>query len=144
MKKITALIFISLCFLALAFPIKASAAHFELAPQSLTIDQDTEFNINLYLNTGGKLINGLDAILNFPTDLLEVKEITFSSRFPTNIKSYSNSTGKIEIHSSAFSITDISSENDTVATVKFKTKKEGTAAVYFTCNPGHTDDSNHS
>jgi hypothetical protein len=137
-----ALIFFSALFLFLAAPAKAQAASFELSPQSLTINKDAEFNINLYLNTGGKLINAIDSLLNFPTNLLEVKDISFSSRFPTNIKSYNNSTGKIEIHSAAFSVSDISSSNGTVATIKFKTKAEGTTSVYFTCNPGQTTDSN--
>jgi hypothetical protein len=141
MKK-TALFFVFFSLLFFAAPAKAFAAHFELSPQNLTINDDTEFNVNLYLNTGGKLINAIDALLNFPQSLLEVKEISFSSRFPTNIKSFDNSTGKIEIHSAAFSVGDISSSNGTVATVKFKSKAEGTASVYFTCNPGQTTDSN--
>jgi hypothetical protein len=141
MRK-TALFFVFFAFFFLTAPAKAFAAYFELSPQNLTQGKDTEFNINLYLNTGGKLINAIDALLNFSTNLLEVKEISFSSRFPTNIKSYNNSTGKIELHSAAFSISDISSSNGTVATIKFKTKAEGTASVYFTCNPGQTTDSN--
>ena len=63
-------IFISLFALVNAQPVHA-AANLTLSPSSKTITKGNNFTVSVYTNTGGELVNTLQANLSYPTSKLQ-------------------------------------------------------------------------
>lgn len=138
MKKILPLIFISLIFLA--FPFKAQAAHFYLEPQSAEQNKDQEFEVFLKLDTTNEKTSGVDIVLNFDKEVLEVKSVSFSSLYALNDAQINSSAGQLKLYSTMNSPTSSFKGNDRLATIKLKGIAQGNGKLSFSCQSGATGD----
>lgn len=85
---------------------------------------------HIYLNTSGASVNGVTADFTYPSDLLEVTELsTDNMLFIDYIENDYSQTGIVYI--SCYSIEGINGEGN-IATVKFKTLQSGEAVLKFT------------
>jgi len=115
-------------------PYIAGAATLSIAPSASSISTGNIITVKVIVNTVGKYINNIDSVIQFPTDLLEVVSISKSSSIfslwveePT----FSNYTGKIKFNGGV-STPGFNGSSGTVASITFKSKKEGTASIVFT------------
>jgi len=127
----------------LLFPQGVQAAALQLSPPGGTLDVDETMDVKINLSlSSGESVSGVDAELTFDNDKLQVTTIEESSLFNTYpISTYSNDNGTIQV--SGITETGSSlSDGGTLATVTFKGKSAGTAAVTFDFTSGSTTDSN--
>jgi hypothetical protein len=90
--------------------------------------------MKVYVNTLGKSINNADAIIQFPTDMLDVISITKnSSIFSLWVEepSFSNNIGTITFNGGVPS-PGYTGQSGYIVSVTFKAKKQGTASILFT------------
>jgi hypothetical protein len=126
-------VFILIVF-SLLFASKTDAASLSLLPSPSTISVGNIFTIKVVVNTEGKVVNNAEAVVQFPTDLLEVISITKSSSiFSLWVEepSFSNYTGKI-IFNGGVPNPGYNGSNGYIASITFKAKKEGSASIIFT------------
>lgn len=125
------------------FPQGVQAAALQLSPPGGTLDVDETMDVKINLSlSSGESVSGVDAELTFDNDKLQVTTIEESSLFNTYpISTYSNDNGTIQV--SGITETGSSlSDGGTLATLTFKGKSSGTAAVTFDFTSGSTTDSN--
>ena len=119
---------------------QTASPHLSLNPTVREVDAGFIFNVTVSVNTGGQSTNGVDAIVQYTSTLLEVVNVTEGTFFPT-ITTITTTAGKIEI----YGVADTGSPKTgtgTLATITFRGRAPGTASVGFLCQPGGTNDSN--
>jgi hypothetical protein len=139
-KKILSSIILScLFFVAVSvFSTGVSAAdkiYFD--PSSINTTKDTNFQVDVKIDVGSVQIFGADAVINYPSDDLTVKSITYGGFFSDHIAPI-QSTGQIILRGSFFnSISGSGSGSGTFATLVFTTNKNsGTGSIAFKCSGG--------
>jgi len=136
-------VFLVFSFWFLVFGAKgANAAYFSLEPKTQTSSTGAAFDVKLEINTEGEQTTSADVVLLFDKDVLEVTGVTPADFYPQNFKNIAE--GKVYIGGAVESPTEYKSGEDTLATITFKGKTEGTTVVRFDCTPGKTSDSNIS
>ncbi len=127
--------YIGVFFLAIVFllPQFSFAATLSLSPSSSNVNVGNIVSIRVVVNTEGVAVNNGEAIIQYPTDLLEVISISKSSSIfslwveePT----FSNGSGRISFNGGAAN-PGFNGTNGTAASITFRAKKAGTASVIF-------------
>ncbi|MDD3531936.1 MAG: cohesin domain-containing protein [Candidatus Shapirobacteria bacterium] len=119
---------------------QTSSPHLSLSPTVKEVNAGVNFNVTVSVDTGGQQVNGVDAVVQYDSSLLEVVSVSEGTFFPT-ITTITTTLGKVEI----YGVADTGSPKTgtgTMATITFKGKASGTAAVNFICQSGSTNDSN--
>lgn len=142
MKKITYLFSILIvCFL---FVNCVNAASLSLSPNKGDYKLNEKFSVEILLDTEGEAVDGADVHLNYPSNILEaVKVIPGDLMSQTMMNKINSEDGSI--HFSQITDADsyfTSSGQQMLATVVFKSIKEGNAKVDFDFTAGDTRDSN--
>ena len=120
-------------FIYFFIPYLANAASLSLSPSSNKVSEGNIFTIKVNVDTRDKYINNTDAIIQFPTDLLEVVSVSKSSSiFSLWVEepSFSNITGRVTFNGGAATPGFIGSSGNIIS-ITFKAKKEGTASILF-------------
>ena len=136
--------FFLLSFLLLINPsaslAQTSSPHLSLTPTVKEVNAGINFNVTVSVDTGGQQASGVDAVVQYDSSLLEVVSVSEGTFSPT-ITTITTTLGKVEI----YGVADTGSPKTgtgTLATITFKGKAPGTAAVSFVCQSGSTSDSN--
>jgi hypothetical protein len=136
--------FFLLSFLLLINPsaslAQTSSPHLSLTPTVKEVNTGINFNVTVSVDTGGQQASGVDAVVQYDSSLLEIVSVSEGTFFPT-ITTITTTLGKVEI----YGVADTGSPKTgtgTLATITFKGKAPGTAAVSFVCQSGSTSDSN--
>lgn len=111
----------------------SDAATLSLTPSTSSVTVGNIVSISVKVNTQGKYINNSEAIIQFPTDLLEVVSISKnSSIFSLWVEepSFSNTKGQITFNG-GIANPGFNGSNGTLAVVTFKAKKAGSASVIY-------------
>ena len=126
MKKI---IFIFALFLLIIMPAgKTEAASLYISPVNGEYLVDSSFSVSVSVNSLGTSINAIEAVINYPADILEVKSISKSnSILKLWIKEPTFSNGVISFSGGTPAPDFIGSGNNIV--VNFLAKKEGKASL---------------
>ncbi|KUK84088.1 MAG: hypothetical protein XD98_0177 [Microgenomates bacterium 39_6] len=131
-------------FLVLLLPFtsfaQTSSPHLSLSPTVKEVNTGVNFNVTVSVDTGGQQVSGVDAIVEYDSSLLEVVNVSEGTFFPT-ITTITTTLGKVEIYGIA-DAGALKSGTGTLATITFRGKTAGTAAVSFACQTGSTNDSN--
>ena len=111
----------------------AAAGTFSISPASGTQTLNSTFNVDVKFDTGADSVKTVKAYLTFPANLLSVDDIlTVGSSVVTWAERlYSNTNGTVSL-SGDVGASGISGSGKLLATIKFKAKANGTAAVKFT------------
>lgn len=119
---------------------QTSSPHLSLTPTVKEVNTGINFNVTVSVDTGGQQASGVDAVVQYDSSLLEVVSVSEGTFFPT-ITTITTTLGKVEI----YGVADTGSPKTgtgTLATITFKGKAPGTAAVSFVCQSNSTSDSN--
>lgn len=111
--------------------INTEAATLSVSPGSHTVSVGNIFTLKVKVDTQGKYINNTEAIIQFPTDLLEVVSVSKSSSiFSLWVEepSFSNYTGKVNFNGGISTPGFIGSDG-LISSITFKAKKQGNASV---------------
>jgi len=114
--------------------------HLSFTPATKSEVLGDSFEVSVNVDTGGKSIGSVDAIIEYDQSLLEVVSVSEGLFFPT-VTSVTATPGTIKI----YGIADAGAPKTgtgILATITFKGKSAGTALVDFTCQSGSTTDSN--
>lgn len=128
--KILLLVFAVCAFI----PYKTNAATLFISPASTEVSIGNITTMKVYVDTLGKSINNAEAVIQFPTDMLDVVSITKgSSVFSlwTEEPNFSNSTGRITFNG-GIPNPGFTGRSGYVVSITFKAKKQGTASILFT------------
>lgn len=117
---------------SLFFINKVNAAYLSISPSSTPVSVGNIVSLKININTENVFINNGEAVIQYPTDLLEVVSINKSSsifNLWVEEPKFSNYTGKINFNGGVSN--PGYNGNGLVATITFKAKKEGTASIIF-------------
>lgn len=116
-----------------------AAPRLYLDPSSISVQKDHEFSVVLKIDAESNQVIGSDATLNYAGDDQEVVGVDNGGYFPEF--TWANSaTGKLEIHVYTPSIYQAKTGGGTVATIKFKAKKDsGSSTLTFGCTSAGND-----
>jgi len=146
MKKVLCLVLV-LCNLVWVKPVLAAGPLLRFSPSTGSYTNGSTFTVTIGVDSGTEKSQGVDAWVTFDSAKLEVVSIdtVTSPAFSFSLgKNIYNSDGKFDISCSS---TDMGTYQATtilgdLASVTFRAKGTGTAAVNFTCKSGSTTDSN--
>jgi hypothetical protein len=141
-KKLIILFLLFLPLTNLAYA-QTNSATLSISPASPSVNINSEFNVQIILNTGGESVNAVDARLNFDTARLTVVSITPGSLFATYpLQTHSGNLITISGIDSTFN-TPYSGNNGVFATIRFRAIQSGTPTpITFEYTNGSTTDSN--
>ena len=108
-------------------------ASLSLSPSSGTFNKDGQFAINIFLNTGGKNVVGVDVSLSFDSEKLQVQEVQPGSLFESQIV-FKNEVNGSKILLSLGSFSPYNGSGN-YGTIQFLAKTLGTASVAFDPSP---------
>lgn len=113
-------------------PLTLQAASLGIGASKVTVAPNETFSAAISVNTQGKTINNVEAVISFPSNLLEVTSVTGGSVLSLWVEnpSFSNSNGTISFNGGAPN--PGFSGSGTVANVQFRAKQAGTATLSFT------------
>lgn len=125
--KLQRLLLIVLAFYFVLFPILSQAATMSAQTLVAQVAPGKNFSIRVSLNTQGKTINNAEAIINFPTDLVQVVSVSSGGIFSLWVEppAFSNAAGTISFNGGVPNPGFTGSGQ--VMTAVFKAKKAGTA-----------------
>lgn len=131
-------------FLAICFSFSAGvvdAATLSMKPSQTQVTVGNIVNVQISVDTSGKVINNAESIIQFPKDLLEVISIDKTSIFSLWVEepSYSNNTGQLTFNGGVPN-PGFQGSNGRVLSVTFRTKKIGTASVVFSSSAVREND----
>ena len=133
-----ALSFFILIFAFCIFTVKtANAASLYFSPSSGNFSVGDIISTSVFVNTEGVAINNADAVINFPTDLLEVISVNKSgSIFSLWVEepSFSNSAGTISFNGGLPTPGVTGTAGEALNTV-FRVSSAGSASVVFSSFP---------
>ena len=130
---------LSLILFLTAFTLSISrveAASYSLNPSSRDVNSGDEFQVTFSLDPESKKVSSAQATAYFPSNLLEVRSVSFTTLFPSNDKNWDNSNGKLQLGSSEVSGGTYVDWRADWATVTFFAKGSGTATLRFGCPTG--------
>lgn len=116
-----------------AFCQRVEAAVLLIKPSQAEVSVDNIINVQVYVNTAGKVINNAESIIEYPKDLLEVISLdSRSSIFSLWVEqpTFTNSTGQVTLNGGVPN-PGFSGTNGNVISIIFKAKKAGTASILF-------------
>lgn len=120
------------------FAAKADAAKLYFDPSSKTTLQNTDFQINILVDTEDVSAFGADATISFPASDLAVKSVSNGGFFSDF--SYSQSSGKLEIHGFFSTLYQAKNGTGTLANIVFTpAKNAGSDNVTFVCTGTGSD-----
>jgi len=108
-------------------------ASLSLSPSSGAYNKDQQFAVNIFLNTGGRNIVGVDVSLSFDSEKLQVQEVAPGSLFENQIV-FKNEVGDNKILLSLGSFTPYTGSG-VYGTIQFLGKAIGSASVSFDSSP---------
>lgn len=120
--------------LFLLFPCLSEAATISIAPSAQSVSVGNIFTVQVLVNTLNQYINNGEAVIQFPTDMLEVVSLTKSSSiFSLWVEEpqYSNNTGKITFNGGVAN-PGYNGSGGSVASITFRANKTGNASIIFT------------
>jgi len=129
-----------LLFLTSFVQAQTVSPHLSLTPATKSEVLGDSFEVSVNVDTGGKSIGSVDAIIEYDQTLLEVVSVSEGLFFPT-VTSTTATLGTIKIYGIANTGAPKTGAG-ILATITFKGKSAGTALVSFTCQSGSTVDSN--
>lgn len=114
-------------------PIVFAASSLSLSPSNGNQTLSTPFSVDVKIDTGGEAAKTIKAYLSFPSALLVVDDILTTGTVITswNERLYSNNNGTINLVGD-ISGAGLNGANKLLATIKFRPKANGLAAVKFT------------
>jgi hypothetical protein len=122
----------------------AASPHLELDPSTGAISTSgTDIEVNI--DTDGEAVKSAKAVINYPTDMLEVSSVTAGTFFDDVSHNIYNDEGEVVINAnlSIDSMLDSKTGTGTLATITFTAKvSSGTAVVTFDCSSDVSTDSN--
>ena len=125
------------------FANQAEAAALQVNPPGGSFDVGDTFEVVIDLSLSDESVDGVDALLFFDADLLQVEEIAagdlFSS-YPTN--TYDNTQGTITISGVTQGSGSAVTSGGTMATITFLANAAGTSSLTFDFTSGSGTDSN--
>ncbi len=138
--------FISIFFFLGKVSFTQAAASLSLSPTSGSIAAGGTLSIGVMLDTGGAATTGVDAVITFNPQVLQVA--TTNPVVPGSLfrdqpaPTIDNTTGKLILHygvtSTAYAYTSQPGTPGLLATINFTGRTAGTSAVTFTCSPSTT------
>ena len=133
MRRILPVILLTTLLFLQSVSAAAAAAALSLSPATGTQTLNTTFNVDVRIDTGTDTIKKVIAYLTFPSQLLSVEDIvtTGSSITTWSERLYSNTNGTVSLSGETGSA-GLSGSGKLIATIKFKVKANGSAAVNFT------------
>jgi len=132
--------FLLFLFLTSFVQAQTTSPHLSLTPATKSEVLGDSFEVSVNVDTGGKSIGSVDAIIKYDQDLLEVVSVSEGLFFPT-VTSTTTTFETIKI----YGIADTGAPKTgtgILATITFKGEGAGTALVSFACQSGSTVDSN--
>lgn len=109
-------------------PAYAASATLSLSPASGSVSQGSELVVTVRMNSGGEPVNGVQANLTYPANLLDFIRIGSTSAFSV-VAENSGGGGSVQIGRGALPAV---SGSQSVATVRFRAKvNAGTATINF-------------
>jgi hypothetical protein len=128
-------IFISVFLLVASFAFygRANAAVLHMKPPQAEVTVGNIVNVQVTVDTLGKVINNAESVIQFSADLLEVVSIdNKSSIFSLWVEnpSFSNGAGQVTFNGGVPN-PGFSGSNGNILSITFRTKKVGTASVFF-------------
>jgi hypothetical protein len=150
MNKIRPIIFALLAFLTVSVKAVEAGPMLKLSPSTGSHDNGSTFDVVIGVDSVTAKTMAVDAFMTFDATKLDVVSIDAVSTGTTAFvfsmgKNIFNTEGKFDISfipSADASISDSAVIKGDLATVKFKAKAVGTAAVNFTCVSGSSIDTN--
>lgn len=111
---------------------KAEAATLYMKPSQTEVSVGNIINVQVSVDTSGKVINNAESIVQFPGDLLEVISIDKTSIFSLWVEepSFSNSLGQITFNGGVPN-PGFRGGNGKVISITFRAKKVGVASIIF-------------
>lgn len=116
----------------------AASANMYLSAYSNTVSRDHTLAVGVRINSGSDNINAVQANLTYPTDKFDFVSIASSSAFPVESES-NGGNGTIRIGRGVIGSVK---GDQLIATITFKAKAVGAAAVSFTSGSSATESSN--
>ncbi|OGM27244.1 hypothetical protein A3D00_03910 [Candidatus Woesebacteria bacterium RIFCSPHIGHO2_02_FULL_38_9] len=145
MSKLLAIV-ITLIIIGLGVPkyvFAEQGAMLYFDPETLEISKDAETTVDLYVDTRNVNVVGIDLVLSYDPNYIEIIKITDQHQFSSEIyENINNSSGTIK---AAFSNSfgTYSSGNLNFASLTLKGKKDVSGAIIFiNYEPGNTKDTN--
>lgn len=133
----------SFCFvlillaLGLAVPAKAWGQTFSLTPATATKSAETEFSVDLGVDTGGKAVSAVDAKITFDSTVLQVVKVQAGTFFPEVTQNIY--AGTLYVSGSFAQAGESASGSGKLATITLKGKEDGTSPFTFVCSTQATD-----
>lgn len=133
-------LFLLFCMAGLTLPF----AHAQAAPKlffdpvTISVDKNDEFEIQLKIDAESNQVIGSDVAISFADGDLDVIDVKKGDYFPQF--THAKDDGKIELHGFVTSTYQGKTGAGTLATIKFKSKKDsGSNAISFACTSGGND-----
>lgn len=120
-----------------------SAASLQFDPKSVSSAVDKTFDVKVNVDVGSEQILGVDALIRYDSDLLEVVSIT-DGTFLKIGKKETGTPHKIYLIGVVEDPGTAQTGAGTMATITFKAKVESTSELQFECELGETNESNIS
>ena len=129
--RILLLVFLLTAFLS--FSGKADAAVLRMVPSQTDVTVGNIVNVQVAVDTSGKVINNAESVIQFPTDLLEVVSVDrTASIFSLWVEnpSFSNIVGQVTFNGGVPN-PGFQGSRGNIVSIVFRAKKSGTASVIF-------------
>jgi len=118
----------------LSFTAEASAATLSFSPSGASVSVGNIVSVKVVVDTSGEAINNAEAIIQFPSDLLEVVSVSKSSSvFSLWVEEpiFSNSSGTVKFNGGVAN-PGFNGSNGSLVSITFKAKALGNASILFT------------
>ncbi len=140
-KKIVVVTLGIALFILSAGTASVSAASLRFDPTSVSSQVDGTFGVDVIVDSGADEILGVDVLIRYDSDLLEVVSISDGTHMTIGKKDLTTP-HKIYFAPVVDDPASAVSGVGTVATINFKSKVESTSELNFECELGETNESN--
>lgn len=143
-SKIILKFVLSFCVLLFAFCFfnKAHAATLYFSPSSGNFTVGNILTVSVLVNTQGQAVNNSDAVINFPTELLDIVSVTKSgSIFSLWVEepTFSNTSGSVSFNGGLLT-PGFNGTAGKLLNIIFRVKKEGSASLIFSSGAVRAND----
>jgi hypothetical protein len=123
------------------FAGQAYAATLFMNPSQIEVTVGNIVNVQIAVDTSGKVINNAESIVQFPKDLLEVVSVDKTSIFSLWVEepSYSNNLGQLTFNGGVPN-PGYQGSGGKIISITFRAKKAGTASVVFSTSAVREND----
>lgn len=118
-------------------PAVTAQSALSLSPSSSTITSGQDFSVQVRVNTNGQTINGVDAELSYPVNLIEVLSINDTN---SNFEIKAEKTASNGVITLAYGTNTPKSGNLLVATINMRARGSGVANINFSSSSVVTSD----